>query len=113
MNLRLLRTYYLLEDKIRRKGIASSLTPLMATIPPEDRAQVQQYVETIAAILIRTTALEYLRTYSDIEQTLSRHTQLTGFPALIINLIKHQIHKQRMQAPSAEQSVFIPELLVS
>lgn len=42
---------------------------------PEDQAQLQQCVETIASILYRNTPAEQLQTLEGIEQAIRTHTQ--------------------------------------
>lgn len=58
---------------------------------PEDQAQLQQSVETIAAILYRNTPVEQLQTLEGIEQAIRAHAQQTVMPQLGIFLLQQQL----------------------
>jgi hypothetical protein len=62
---------------------------------PEDEVQLQECVETIAAILYRNTPPEQLQTLEGIEQAIREQTQQTVLPQLGIFLLQQQL-KQRM-----------------
>jgi hypothetical protein len=62
---------------------------------PEDEAQLQQCVETIAAIVDRNTPPEQLQTLEGIEQAIREHTQQTVLPQLGVFLLQQRL-RQRM-----------------
>lgn len=62
---------------------------------PEDKAQLHQCVETIAAILYRNTPPEQLQTLEGIEQAIRAHAQQTVLPQLGVFLLQERL-KQRM-----------------
>jgi hypothetical protein len=64
-------------------------------MPPEDEAQLNQSVETIAAILYRNTPSEQLQTLEGIEQSIRAHMQQTVLPQLGVFLLQQRL-KQRM-----------------
>lgn len=94
VNLRLLSTYHLLDKQIKLKRIDSSFPHSTVSISPEDHAQIQQYVEAIAAILLRKTSPKKLETPEGIEEALRRQTRQSIFPKLVIHLLKKQLKKQ-------------------
>jgi len=62
---------------------------------PEDQAQFQQCVETIAAILYRNTPPEQLQTLEGIEQAIRVQTQQTLLPQLGVFLLQQQLKQPR------------------
>lgn len=62
---------------------------------PKDEAQLQQCVETIAAILYRNTPSEQLQTLEGIEQAIRAQTQQTVLPQLGVFLLQQRL-RQRM-----------------
>jgi hypothetical protein len=65
---------------------------------PEDKAQLQQCVETIAAILYRNSPPEQLQTLEGIEQAIREQTQQTVLPEIGVFLLQQQL-KQRRATP--------------
>lgn len=62
---------------------------------PEDQAQLQQGVETIAAILDRNTPGEQLQTLEGIEQAIREQTQQTVLPEIGIFLSQQQLKQPK------------------
>ena len=58
---------------------------------PEDEAQLQQCVETIAAILYRNTPAEQLLSLEGIEQAIREQTQQTVLPQLGVFLLQQRL----------------------
>lgn len=61
---------------------------------PEDEAQLQQCVETIAAILYRNTPLEQLLSLEGIEQAIREQTQQKVLPQLGVFLLQQRLRQQ-------------------
>jgi hypothetical protein len=61
---------------------------------PEDEAQLQQCVETIAAILYRNTPPEQLKTLEGIEQAIREQTQQKVLPQLGVFLLQQRLRQQ-------------------
>ena len=61
---------------------------------PEDEAQLQECVETIAAILYRNTPPEQLKTLEGIEHTIREQTQQTVLPQLGVFLLQQRLKQQ-------------------
>ena len=55
---------------------------------PEEQAQLQQSIETIAQILYRNTPAEQLQTLERIEQTIRQQTQELVLPQLGVFLLQ-------------------------
>lgn len=58
---------------------------------PEDQAQLQQCVETIASILYRNTPAEHLQTLEGIEQAIRTHAQQNVLPQLGVFLLQQRL----------------------
>jgi hypothetical protein len=58
---------------------------------PEDQAQLQQCVETIASILYRNTPAEQLQTLEGIEQAIRTHVQQGVLPQLGVFLLQRRL----------------------
>jgi hypothetical protein len=58
---------------------------------PEDQAQLQQCVETIASILYRNTPTEQLQTLEGIEQAIRTHTQQSVLPQMGVFLLQRRL----------------------
>lgn len=61
------------------------------TMTPEDQAQLQQCVETIASILYRNTPSAQLETLEGIEQAIRTHTQQSVLPQLGVFLLQQRL----------------------
>jgi hypothetical protein len=61
---------------------------------PEDEAQLQQCVETIAAIVYRNTPPEQLKTLEGIEQAIREQTQQKVLPQLGVFLLQQRLRQQ-------------------
>jgi hypothetical protein len=61
---------------------------------PEDAAQFQECVETIAAILYRNTPPEQLKTLEGIEHTIREQTQQMVLPQLGVFLLQQRLKQQ-------------------
>ncbi|MBD1931030.1 MULTISPECIES: hypothetical protein [Cyanophyceae] len=55
---------------------------------PEEQAQLQQSIDTIAQILYRNTPAEQLQTLEGIEQTIRQQTQELVLPQLGVFLLQ-------------------------
>lgn len=62
---------------------------------PEDQAQLQQSIDTIAQILYRNTPAEQLQTLEGIEQTIRQQTQERVLPQLGVFLLQQQLQQQK------------------
>ncbi len=58
---------------------------------PEDQAQLQQCVDTIASILYRNTPAEQLQTLEGIEQAIRTHAQQSVLPQLGVFLLQQRL----------------------
>lgn len=65
---------------------------------PEDEAQLQQCVKTIAGILYCNTPPEQLKTLEGIEQAIQEQTQQSVLPQLGVFLLQQRL-KQPMATP--------------
>jgi hypothetical protein len=61
---------------------------------PEDAAQFQECVETVAAILYRNTPPEQLKTLEGIEHTIREQTQQMVLPQLGVFLLQQRLKQQ-------------------
>lgn len=62
---------------------------------PEDEAQLQKCIETIAAILSRNTPPAQLKTLEGIEHAIRAQTQQTVLPQLGVFLLQQRLKQQR------------------
>jgi outer membrane PBP1 activator LpoA protein len=62
---------------------------------PEDQAQLQQSIDTIAQILYRNTPAEQLQTLEGIEQTIRQQTQERVLPQLGVFLLQQRLQPQK------------------
>ena len=60
---------------------------------PEDQAQLQQSIDTIAQILYRNTPAEQLQTLEGIEQTIRQQTQELVLPQLGVFLLQQRLQQ--------------------
>jgi hypothetical protein len=60
---------------------------------PEDQAQLQQSIDTIAQILYRNTPTEQLQTLEGIEQTIRQQTQEWVLPKLGVFLLQQRLQQ--------------------
>jgi outer membrane PBP1 activator LpoA protein len=60
---------------------------------PEDEAQLQQSIDTIAQILYRNTPAEQLQTLEGIEQTIRQQTQEFVLPQLGVFLLQQRLQQ--------------------
>lgn len=60
---------------------------------PEDQAQLQQSIDTIAQILYRNTPVEQLQTLEGIEQVIRQQTQELVLPQLGIFLLQQRLQQ--------------------
>jgi len=60
---------------------------------PEDQAQVQQSIDTIAQILYRNTPAEQLQTLEGIEQAIRQQTQELVLPQLGVFLLQQRLQQ--------------------
>jgi hypothetical protein len=65
---------------------------------PEDQAQLQQSIDTIAQILYRNTPIEQLQTLEGIEQAIRQQTQELVLPQLGVFLLQQRL-QQRQDTP--------------
>jgi hypothetical protein len=65
---------------------------------PEDQAQLQQSIDTIAQILYRNTPIEQLQTLEGIEQAIRQQTQELVLPQLGVFLLQQRL-QQRKDTP--------------
>jgi hypothetical protein len=65
---------------------------------PEEQAQLQQSIDTIAQILYRNTPAEQLQTLEGIEQAIRQQTQELVLPQLGIFLLPQRL-QQRKDTP--------------
>lgn len=65
---------------------------------PEEQAQLQQSIDTIAQILYRNTPAEELQTLEGIEQAIRQQTQELVLPQLGIFLLQQRL-QQRQDTP--------------
>lgn len=71
---------------------------------PEDQAQLQQSLNTIAQILYRNTPAEQLQTLEGIEQAIRQQTQELVLPHLGVFLLQQQL--QQLQDTSERSRAF-------
>ncbi len=60
---------------------------------PEDQAQLQQSIDTIAQILYRNTPAEQLQTLEGIEQAIRQQTQELVLPQLGVFLLQQRLQQ--------------------
>ncbi len=60
---------------------------------PEDQAQLQQSIDTIAQILYRNTPTEQLQTLEGIEQAVRQQTQELVLPQLGVFLLQQRLQQ--------------------
>jgi hypothetical protein len=60
---------------------------------PEDQAQLQQSIDTIAQILHRNTPAEQLQTLEGIEQAIRQQTQELVLPQLGVFLLQQRLQQ--------------------
>lgn len=60
---------------------------------PEDQAQLQQSIDTIAQILYRNTPTEQLQTLEGIEQAIRQQTQELVLPQLGVFLLQQRLQQ--------------------
>jgi hypothetical protein len=60
---------------------------------PEDEAQLQQSIDTIAQILYRNTPAEQLQTLEGIEQAIRQQTQVLVLPQLGVFLLQQRLQQ--------------------
>jgi len=60
---------------------------------PEDQAQLQQSVNTIAQILYRNTPTEQVQTLEGIEQAIRQQTQTLVLPQLGVFLLQQRLQQ--------------------
>ncbi|MBD3885955.1 hypothetical protein IFO70_30065 [Phormidium tenue FACHB-886] len=60
---------------------------------PEDQAQLQQRIDTIAQILYRTTPAEQLQTLEGIEKTICQQTQELVLPQIDVFLLQQRLQQ--------------------
>lgn len=60
---------------------------------PEDQAQLQQSIDTIAQILYRNTPAEQLQTLEGIEQAVRQQTQELVLPQLGVFLLQQRLQQ--------------------
>ncbi len=60
---------------------------------PEDQAQLQQSIDTIAQILYRNTPAEQLQTLEGIEQAIRQQTQQMVLPQLGVFLLQQRLQQ--------------------
>jgi hypothetical protein len=60
---------------------------------PEDQAQLQQGIDTIAQILYRNTPAEQLQTLEAIEQAIRQQTQELVLPQLGVSLLQQRLQQ--------------------
>jgi hypothetical protein len=60
---------------------------------PEDQAQLQQSIDTIAQILYRNTPAEQLQTLEGIEQAIRHQTQELVLPQLGVFLLQQRLQQ--------------------
>lgn len=65
---------------------------------PEDQAQLQQSIDTIAQILYRNTSVEQLQTLEGIEQTIRQQTQEWVLPQLGVFLLQQRLQQLKATA---------------
>jgi hypothetical protein len=70
---------------------------------PEDQAQLQQSIATIAQILYRNTPAEQLQTLEGIEQAIRQQTQELVLPQLGVFLLQQQL-RQLKDTPERERA---------
>ena len=62
---------------------------------PEDQAQLQQSIDTIAQILYRNTPTEQLQTLEGIEQAIRQQTQERVLPQLGVFLLQQRLQRRK------------------
>jgi hypothetical protein len=62
---------------------------------PEDQAQLQQSIDTIAEILYRNTPAEQLQTLEGIEQAIRQQTQELVLPQLGVFLLQQRLQQRK------------------
>ncbi|MCU0525270.1 MAG: hypothetical protein MUF72_10650, partial [Elainella sp. Prado103] len=88
-----LSAYY--ENTCKQTNCSNSLRALYSNraMTPEDEAQLQQSIDTIAQILYRDTPAEQLQTLEGIEQTIRRQTQAFVLPQLGVFLLQQRLQQ--------------------
>ncbi len=62
---------------------------------PEDQAQLQQSIDTIAQILYRNTPIEQLQTLEGIEQAIRQQAQELVLPQLGVFLLQQRLQQRK------------------
>lgn len=98
MNIKLLNACHLLDRNLQPENNCAAFPQQATMMASEDQAQLQQCIETIAAILYRNTPPKQLHTLEGIEQALREQTQHQATcPRLGVALLQQHL-KRRMAA---------------